>query len=50
MLDPTLDLPSLEADDNVVGMQEPAYRRLSPVCNENGVPNFDIYWEMKRIG
>ena len=50
MLDPTLDLPYIEADDILVGMQEPAYRRLSPVCNETGAPNVDGYWEMKRIG
>ena len=33
MWDPALDLPNLEADDIFVRRQEPAYRRLSPVCN-----------------
>ncbi|WP_380794784.1 hypothetical protein [Seohaeicola saemankumensis] len=50
MLDLTLDLPNLAADDILVGMQEPAFGRLSPVCNETGAPNFDGYREMKRIG
>lgn len=50
MLDPTLDLPNLEADDILVEMQKPAYSCLPKVCNENGAPNCDAYWEMKRIG
>ena len=50
MLDPRLDLPDLEADDIPEGLQEPAYSYLPPVSNENGAPNFDVYWEMKRIG
>ncbi|WP_143595023.1 hypothetical protein [Thioclava sp. DLFJ4-1] len=50
MLDQALDLLKFEADDILVRLQELGYGHLYPVRNETGAPNFDGYWEMKRIG